>query len=621
MTPADEPTQRKIGAVLRNAELRPTRLGASAILCLLRLRDPAPGARWAGYGHTYPPPLWQSAVTLELDRLAGQAARPALGTVSSAAEAVLFSDRAEMLACLALDWQSGTVRSNWWWATLLRRDDPAAVLAREWTTSPQFVPAAVEHLARRGRVVAFARKISDPLADALLSGVLDAFGISPGGQSGGATPVQEASGSRMPAGQGGIESSGPAAMAWRSLAPEADAPGLSPVKRVLIAQALVLRRAPAVARSYEFQRVMAEWRSEQDSARPSGSVVEAQGSSQADIPDVVRGKGGERGPANGHDASQEDQREDGRPIERRADGKQEPGLLRVDAPRDLWKRVKTRVRSRVIEGGALGAAHNDRLETEYQWLPESPPHEELDAIDESAESAGAESGALEELDNPVASQAVSDVLRVESSFAGVFFLINVALALGLYSDFTNPSGENLQLGVWDFLYLLGEQFAGGELQDDALAEVLAELAGRSAEQRPGAGFEPPHEWRVPDEWLEAFPEPFERKEEIRDGRVQVAHPAGFLIEDHALSVDADGGLERWVGWMAAYVRARLQRAVGLNDAAEFLCRVHGSIEVTAMNVDVHYSLQTHPIEIRLAGLDRDPGWVPAAGRYVAYHFD
>ena len=40
-----------------------------------------------------------------------------------------------------------------------------------------------------------------------------------------------------------------------------------------------------------------------------------------------------------------------------------------------------------------------------------------------------------------------------------------------------------------------------------------------------------------------------------------------------------------------------------------------------MHVDVYYSLQTYPTEIRLAGLDRDPGWIPAAGRYVAYHFD
>ena len=36
--------------------------------------------------------------------------------------------------------------------------------------------------------------------------------------------------------------------------------------------------------------------------------------------------------------------------------------------------------------------------------------------------------------------------------------------------------------------------------------------------------------------------------------------------------------------------------------------------------DLTLSLADLPIELRLAGLDRDPGWVPAAGRYIAFHF-
>ena len=33
-----------------------------------------------------------------------------------------------------------------------------------------------------------------------------------------------------------------------------------------------------------------------------------------------------------------------------------------------------------------------------------------------------------------------------------------------------------------------------------------------------------------------------------------------------------------------------------------------------------FGLRELPIEVRLSGLDRDPGWVPAAGRFVAFHF-
>jgi len=43
--------------------------------------------------------------------------------------------------------------------------------------------------------------------------------------------------------------------------------------------------------------------------------------------------------------------------------------------------------------------------------------------------------------------------------------------------------------------------------------------------------------------------------------------------------------------------------------------------VTPSRLDLHFSLAGHPLEIRLAGLDRDPGWVPAAGRTIAFHYE
>jgi hypothetical protein len=76
-----------------------------------------------------------------------------------------------------------------------------------------------------------------------------------------------------------------------------------------------------------------------------------------------------------------------------------------------------------------------------------------------------------------------------------------------------------------------------------------------------------------------------------------------------------------LNWIAGYIRARLVRALGRDDAAEFLCRIPARIAFTPTHLDVFYSLDHHPIEIRLAGLDRDPGWIPAAGRYVRFHFD
>jgi hypothetical protein len=43
--------------------------------------------------------------------------------------------------------------------------------------------------------------------------------------------------------------------------------------------------------------------------------------------------------------------------------------------------------------------------------------------------------------------------------------------------------------------------------------------------------------------------------------------------------------------------------------------------VSTLTFDAYFALADLPIEIRLSGLDRDPGWVPAAGRTVRFHYD
>jgi hypothetical protein len=35
---------------------------------------------------------------------------------------------------------------------------------------------------------------------------------------------------------------------------------------------------------------------------------------------------------------------------------------------------------------------------------------------------------------------------------------------------------------------------------------------------------------------------------------------------------------------------------------------------------VQFPLAGHPLPLRIAGLDRDPGWLPAAGLAIRFHF-
>jgi hypothetical protein len=260
-------------------------------------------------------------------------------------------------------------------------------------------------------------------------------------------------------------------------------------------------------------------------------------------------------------------------------------------------------------------------------------------------------------------------IALETAYGGIFYLINLGLFLELYGDFTMPLGPGIALSIWDFIALLGQQMLGEDIVADPVWPLLAQLAGRDIEEPPGYYFEPPEYWRVPAEWLKAFPEENNWSWSVENGRLRVLHPAQFLVLDlsvdtgdpaeqleremdaytdlfgqifppsqvfpalellpcgrtavNALAAALPLALQRWLYWLMPYVYIRLQRALGMaetEDPSRKLCRHGASISITATHMHVTLPLAELPIEIRIAGLDRDPGWVPAAGRFIAFHF-
>jgi hypothetical protein len=218
----------------------------------------------------------------------------------------------------------------------------------------------------------------------------------------------------------------------------------------------------------------------------------------------------------------------------------------------------------------------------------------------------------------------------------------------------------LSLSIWDFITLLGQQLLGGAKADPVWL-FLMQLAGGSEQEAPGKDFDAPDSWRVPGEWLKPFSGEGPWRWSVNHRRLQVQHPAQFFVLDlplydgdpvkqlqremeaftdlwhgevslvndlvHDEGVPLVGSLppqvERWLRWLMPYIRLRLQRALGLsnaNDVAGILCEHHARIFLTATHLDIFFSLAKLPIEVRLSGLDRDPGWVPAAGRFIAFHF-
>ena len=85
--------------------------------------------------------------------------RPA-GFVPAKANAVLFADRAELLACLARDWCAGEAANRWWWPVLFSGNDFNALVRRAWLEDARPVPAALSRLEAAGLATRFLTKLS-----------------------------------------------------------------------------------------------------------------------------------------------------------------------------------------------------------------------------------------------------------------------------------------------------------------------------------------------------------------------------------------------------------------------------------------------------------------------------
>ncbi|HEX3094917.1 MAG TPA: hypothetical protein VHW72_19925 [Candidatus Angelobacter sp.] len=622
--------QQRIERMLRSATLHPSGLPESATLVVRRLADPLPSRLRAGPYDLLPDASWQRAVTASLEKLAASAARPAYGAVPAETDAVLFYDRAEVLAALALAWISGTLPAQWWWREFLRGRDSVTTLLLEWSESPQYVPGALDLLAKRARAVQFVQRIPQLAASEILEAVLIAFNVP--------RPVAEDTASQKiaenrAAAQQQVASTartqkGPRVIAlhppFRRWVPEADTPALLPTQSMLLIQALMLRRAPAVARTAAFQKDLRWWQAAVESVAASEDRETEE--IQAELP---------------HWASQEKPAAPEMPVAtagQEAGGGSQPAPLPGAAPEHHAEKVVAAepvlaATSEILDTAVPGAAPpsqqpaiaNESTSFEDPLQPRRMAHQ-APALPQGLSieyAAGREETQPERASEPVTT--------LETEYGGVFFLLSLALYLYIYGDFTSPAKPGLELNIWDFLALMAFELTDGEIEKDPLWAELASLSGRPKSVRAGLGFDPPDEWRVSAEWLAAFAENYVPQPALSNGRMISMHPAGFIAVDVPAETSVADGvgepfsgidrLQRWVGWMAAYFRARLVRALGREDAVALLCRRPARVMLTLTHVDVTFALDHHPIELRMAGLDRDLGWIPAAGRYVAFHFE
>ena len=207
---------------------------------------------------------------------------------------------------------------------------------------------------------------------------------------------------------------------------------------------------------------------------------------------------------------------------------------------------------------------------------------------------------------------------VTSEHAGLLFLINVLLALGLYGDFTRPADGLRGLSPFELLLLLGRRWLGQHFEQDPLAPLLRQLAALGPRERVGKSFTAP-DWQVEPGWLAPWGD---APPQLRRGAPW--HPAGFPLADAAPpGAGAAQRRRRWLAALARYLEARIARALGSTDrkaALRQMLKQRGTVRLHGSELVCAFCLDSHPIELRLAGIDRDPGWVPSAARTVRFEF-
>lgn len=506
-------------------------LRPEAILCVRRIATSFPN-------------LDRLSNVLEAEIL--NAARPARGTVPANANAVLFADRAELLACLARDWCAADLGIAWWWPVLFPRDDFTA-LVRRWLADAAAIPAALSRLDIAGVATPFLRKIAPADLDALWQKVVQTFGLAELERTWSSMNLMKNNAAALDANQQAPWSP------W--VTPESS---LSASATRLLVTAVLLERAPAKVRSLSFARAVAAWSESNDSqrARPLVSTNETlpSGGDAFATPAPaknLRPHGGTetvlaQPPPPGVERRPPDAG-DGAGLPRAGSSNGPPPVARADAtpaPQPIFSNgspLRDRGLEDLSETGLRAASSGEPDESTL--LPAGPKHD-----------------------------------RIASEWGGLLYLVNLAIAAGLYSDFAAPDRPGLALPLWDFLALLGERMIGEKFIDDPLSGLLARLSCRPAEDRPGAEFEPPTGER----------------------------------------------LDLWVARTCDDFQERVRWSLGPDPGRDFLALMlnhRARIDASSTRVDAHFSLAAHPIELRLAGLDRDPGWVPAGGRAIYFHYD
>lgn len=240
---------------------------------------------------------------------------------------------------------------------------------------------------------------------------------------------------------------------------------------------------------------------------------------------------------------------------------------------------------------------------------------------------------------------------IDTEWGGILFLINLMLELDLPASFEEGWGLASEAGPWGLLDALGRSLLsldGITHTADPLWAALAHLEDRDPRERIGERVRWPDGFCIPPGWLdrlapgavaytradsrlvgwsehgfllfdqpEAEPQSLLARAALAESSPVWPVPTGHLMEPVAPALIA------WLVRALPFLRTRLARSLRLQPGERLtsaLLRIRARLYISRSHVDLVMRQDSASLRVRLAGWDRDPGWLRPFGRVVLFHF-
>jgi hypothetical protein len=575
--PPGEPLRARLrfNRLFQTADLWPSGFSPHSILIVRRLSAPQKISLDSLRLRTACEREIREAITLHLRR----AIRPIMGRIPADADALLFQDVGEWLACLARATRLHEVERHWCWRAMLtsRAHSSTHTLTQVWSERARFIPAAIIYLARWRESARVLQMFSPTESNRMLSALSAEFDLpqrSPAStttrtalppnvahrpyasQTSASQPrtnaaadsfapstaesskvaieerpavsvISRGSGATEPTASSPMsdEAKGSRIAPWRLWIPDAETAceSLPPATQHLLAVSVELFHAPACARTASFRAKVTAWLERK-------TVIDSQTPTEMRAAQVLEEEVAAYTSMEAHaEVTSEDKEQTTRAVNSAAE--KESGTANQTQNDEL---IKEEMRPAVVESHAPPASSsslrktNEELYSEAEAERAQPLSASLSADALTTDSAvEARSAQSEEL------SAWKNFYAFETKLGGVLYLVNIFAQLGLPECFDEDFRLSEYLSGWGLADLLAHELLGSlneAYDDDPLWQLLAQLDGRVVGEAPGAGFQCGESYRMPARWLKVFKlVESSWQMSIVKGRLVISHPTEHFI--------------------------------------------------------------------------------------------